>query len=185
MNRRKCLWVKAHAAVGVKTNVVTSVRILDKDAADSPQFSPLVKATAQGFTIKEVSADKGYLGTENYELVDKLGGTGFIAFKENTTGAVGGLFEKMFYYFKFRKDEFLQHYHKRSNVESTFSAIKRKIGDSVRSKTDVAMVNEVLCKILCHNLTCLIQEQHTLGIEPVFWPEESEKATMLALPKSV
>jgi hypothetical protein len=36
-------------------------------------------------------------------------------------------------------------------------AVKRKFGDSVMSKTDAAMTNEVLCKILCHNLTCLIQ----------------------------
>jgi hypothetical protein len=51
-------------------------------------------------------------------------------------------------YFQFRKTEFLQHYHKRSNVESTFSMMKRKFGDSLRSKTDVAMINETLCKIL-------------------------------------
>ena len=55
------------------------------------------------------------------------------------------------------------------NVESTFGAVKMKFGDSVRSKTDTAMKNEVLCKFLCHNLTCLIQEQEALGIEPVFW----------------
>ena len=66
----------------------------------------------------------------------------------------------------------MEHYHRRSNVESTFSAIKRKFGDSVLSKTDAAMVNEVLCKLLCQNLCCLIQEQCELGIEPVFWPEE-------------
>ena len=41
------------------------------------------------------------------------------------------------------------------------------------SKTDAAMTNEVLCKILCHNLTCLIQEQETLGIVPIFWKEEA------------
>ena len=34
------------------------------------------------------------------------------------------------------------------------------------------MVNEVLCKFLCHNLTCLIQEQETLGITLVFWKDE-------------
>jgi hypothetical protein len=34
------------------------------------------------------------------------------------------------------------------------------------------MVNEVLCKVLCHNLTVLIQEQETLGIVPVFWKDE-------------
>ncbi|HET6882320.1 MAG TPA: hypothetical protein VFI31_19300 [Pirellulales bacterium] len=27
-------------------------------------------------------------------------------------------------------------------------------------------------KFLCHNLTCLIQEQETLGIAPIFWNDE-------------
>jgi len=101
-------------------------------------------------------------------------GTGFIAFKANATGGAGGLYEKMFHYFQFRREDFLQHYHKRSNVESTFSAVKAKMGDSVRSKTDVAMVNEVLCKLLAHNICCLIQEQAELGIEPMFWAENTE-----------
>ena len=39
-------------------------------------------------------------------------------------------------------------------------------------KTDTTMTNEVLCKFLCHNLTCLIQEQETLGIAPIFWNDE-------------
>jgi hypothetical protein len=74
VNRRKCLWVKAHAACGVRTNVITSIRILDKDAGDSPQFGPLVKSTAANFTIGEMSADKGYLSTENVETVAQCGG---------------------------------------------------------------------------------------------------------------
>jgi hypothetical protein len=44
-----------------------------------------------------------------------------------------------------------------------------KFRDHVRSKTPVAMVNEVLCKIICHNICCLIQESHELGIDPAFW----------------
>ncbi len=66
-------WVKAHAMCGTKTHVVTAVEIHDKDAADSPQFKPLVEATAKHFTIKEVPADKAYLSHDNLELVDKLG----------------------------------------------------------------------------------------------------------------
>jgi hypothetical protein len=31
--RSKCVWVKVHIACGMKTNIVTAVRILDKDAA--------------------------------------------------------------------------------------------------------------------------------------------------------
>jgi len=71
----------------------------------------------------------------------------------------------VFHYFQFHRDEFLAHYHKRSNVESTFSMIKAKFHDDVRSKTDTAMMNEVLCKIVCHNICCLIQESHELGIK--------------------
>ena len=91
-----------------------------------------------------------------------------------STDERGGLWADLFHYFCGHRDEFLPHYHKRSNVESTFSAVKRKFGDAVRSKTDTAMVNEVLCKFLCHNLTYLIQEQETLGIAPIFWKDEPE-----------
>ena len=61
---------------------------------------------------------------------------------------------------------------RRSNVESMFSMVKAKFRDSVMSKTDTAMKNEVLCKFLCHNICCLIMSQVELGIELVFWKNE-------------
>ena len=36
-------------------------------------------------------------------------------------------------------------YHKRSNVETTFSMIKEKFGTRLLSKKELAQVNEVLC----------------------------------------
>lgn len=171
ITRQRCVWVKVHCAVGTKTNVVAAVRILDKDAGDAPQFKPLLEKTQEEFTIGEVSADKAYASLENFDAVEASGGQAFIAFKKNATGGCGGTFAKAFHYFQFKQDEYMAHYHKRSNVESTFSAVKRKFGDSVRSRCDVAMVNEVLCKLLCHNLCCLIQEQEELGIAPVFWKD--------------
>jgi transposase len=162
-------WVKCHFTCGVKTNIITAVVIKDKNAADSPLLPEMLKTTAKNFTVKEFSADMGYISKENYEAIEKVGAKGYIPFKSNATGAVGGIYEKMFHYFSFKRDEFMQHYHKRSNVESTVSMVKRKFGDFVRSKSDVAMTNEVLCKILCHNLVVLIHEMYELGIEPVFW----------------
>jgi len=175
ITRQKCVWTKIHIASGVRTNIVTAVRVLDKDAADCPQFIPLVRETAKGFEIGEVSADKAYASLENFEEIANMGAQAYIAFKNNTTGAIGGQFEKAFHYFKLNQEEYMAKYHMRSNVESTFSSVKRKFGDSVMSKTDTAMVNEVLCKFLCHNLSCLIMEQETLGIVPVFWKDESEQ----------
>jgi transposase len=165
-------WVKAHAICGVKTNIVTAVEIGERDAADSPFFKPLVEKTAEHFIIKEVPADKAYLSHENLALVDRLGGTAYVPYKVNSqAGEAGSLWEKMYFYFQFRRAEFLQHYHLRSNIESTFSMVKAKFRDHVRSKTDVAMRNEVLCKFLCHNI-CVVHQSHIeLGIAPVFWQE--------------
>jgi hypothetical protein len=70
----------------------------------------------------------------------------------------------------------MQHYHKRSNVETVYSMIKTKFGGMVRSKTPVAQVNEVLCKILCHNICVLIQSMYELGIEPMFYTFEAKQS---------
>jgi hypothetical protein len=92
--RQKHVWVKVHIACGVKTNVVTAVRILDKDAGDSPQFVPLVKDTARNFSIGEVSADKAYASLENFEAVADCGGTGFLAFKSSPTGRLAACLKR-------------------------------------------------------------------------------------------
>lgn len=170
-------WVKVHAMCGAKTNVVTAIEIGERSAGDSPFFKPLVEATARNFTIKEVPADKAYLSAANLELVDKHGGTAFILPKSNSKpGEPESLWGKMFHYYNLRREEFLAHYHQRSNAESTFSMIKAKFRDHVRSKTDDAMRNEVLCKFICHNICVVIQSQCELGIEAEFWKEENEAA---------
>ncbi|HXL68808.1 MAG TPA: transposase [Xanthobacteraceae bacterium] len=167
--RQQHEWVKVHLMCGVRTNIVTAVEIKDKDASDTKLLPALVDATAENFRLNEVSADKGYGSLKNYKAIQYHGATPYIAFKSIHTGRAPGLWQRMFHYYNFNRDQFLAHYHKRSNVESTFSMIKAKFRDHVRSKTDVAMVNEVLCKILCHNICCLIQESYELGIATVFW----------------
>jgi len=125
-------WVKAHAICGTKTHVVTAVEILDRDAADCPQFKPLVEKTAENFTVKEVPADKAYLSHDNLELVDRLGGTAYVPFKSNSVqGMAGKLWEKMFHFYSLNREEFLRKYHQRSNAESVFSMITDRCANKV------------------------------------------------------
>ena len=166
MTRSKAVWVKVHLCCGTKTNVVTAVVIGDKNLGDCPQLPALTNKTAENFTIRELSADKAYLSADNLALLDQRGIAPYIPFKTNSVLGNTPVWDKMFHYFNLHREEFLQHYHKRSNVESTFSSIKRKFGDAVRSKTDTAMMNEALAKIVCHNLCCVIQEWYELGIDP-------------------
>jgi transposase len=167
--KQKHDWVKCHLMCGVKTNIVTAVEIHDQFASDIKLLPALVNTTAQNFQMAEVSADRGYGSKANADAIANAGAVPYISFMSHHTGSGDGTWAKMFHYFQFRRTEFMAHYHKRSNVESTFSMMKRKFGDSLRSKTDVAMINETLCKVLCHNLVVLIHETHELGIDPVFW----------------
>jgi transposase len=163
-------WVKAHVMCGVKTNIVTSAEISGAHAHDTNFFSPLVNETAKHFNVREISADKAYSNYANMRLVDNKGATAYIDFKSNANDkGKCAIWNKMYHYYQFKREEFMMHYHKRSNVESTFSMIKAKFGGFVRSKLPVAQMNEVLCKILCHNLCCLIQSTYELGIEATFW----------------
>lgn len=182
-------WVKAHVMCGVKTNIITAVEIRGKNCGDAPMMPHLINTTADNFQMKEVSADKAYGSFKNYDAISGVGATPYIPFKENSRKEVilthlkselwghkirdekttkNVLWNKMYHLFRFHKEEFMQHYHRRSNVETVFSMIKTKFGGSVRSKTDTAMINEVLAKILCHNICVLIQETEELGINIQF-----------------
>jgi transposase len=165
-------WVKVHIAVGTKTHIITAAAIYGRHTNECPILPELVKVTGQNFMPKEWSADKEYLSVQNIETIFAQDALPFIAFKSNSTGGVGGLFEKMFHYYSLKRDEYMDHYHRRSNVESVFSAIKRKFGDYIRSRSDVAMKNEALAKLLAYNITSVIHSQCELGIAPIFWPEQ-------------
>ena len=164
-------WVKAHIAVGVVTGVVTAVEITDWTANDNPYLAPLVEDTARHFAIRDVTADKQYIGRKNAAAVEQVGATPYIPFKVNSVvhaKDAGTAWERMYHRFALERKSFLEHYHQRSNVESTFGAIKAKFGSAVRSRGEIGQTNEVLCKVLAHNITVLIHAMETLGIEPEF-----------------
>src|SRR5467141_3198990 len=169
-------WVTVHLMCGVDTKIVTSVDVSGWAANDTPFFVPLLERTAKYFQVQEVSADKAYISRKNLAATAKLGAMPYIPFKTNTALPIkNSVWAEMYHYFMYNREDFLAHYHKRSNVETAFSMIKGKFGDSVRSKHDIGQLNEVLCKVLCHNLCVLIQAIHELGIEPRF-----EKSLMKA-----
>ena len=163
-------YIKIHAMIGVKTHIVTAVTVTDRDRHDITQFKPLLEKTAQNFAMAEVSADKAYSSREMIAFIDDMGVAPFIPFRNNSTikaSKKAPAWDRLFHLYNFRRDEFLAHYHKRSNVESAFSSMKRKFGDFIRSKTERAQINEVLLKVLAHNIVCLVHSISELGVGEV------------------
>ena len=170
--RKKARWVKCHLICGVRTNIVTDVEITGPDANDAPYLAPLVETTARTFQVDEVSADKAYLSKRNLQTVADVGGRAYIPFKSNSMLTLPtdehAIWDQAFHYYNLHRAEFLKRYHKRSNVETTFAMIKAKFGGSVRAKTPAAQANEVLVKVLCHNIAVLIRSMYELNVPLLF-----------------
>ena len=173
---KEAKWVKAHIMSGSVTNIVTTAKVTEEASNDSPHLIPFLNTTAEHFNVEEVSADKAYLSKKNLREIEAVGADGYIPFKTNSVPFTPNhkrdrVWERAFHFFNLHRDEFLSRYHQRSNVESTFGAIKAKMGASVRSKAPTAMINESLCKILAYNITVLIAAMYEFGINPEFFSD--------------
>ena len=137
-------------------NIVTAIKVTPSNVSDTTVMPELLDTTSDRFTMAEVSADKAYLSEKNIHHIKKLGADAYIPFKSNTTGKGSILWRQLYGRFISDPGTFKAHYHRRSNVETAFSMVKAKFGDSVRAKSDTGQVNEVLLKFLYHNICVLI-----------------------------
>jgi transposase len=168
--RSKRQWV---AMTGVRTNIVTAVEMSGGNAHDTSFFRPMLATTVQNFTPRDVTADKAYSSKANLQAVEDAGATPYIPFLGvpsyqgmlPTIAPETSVFYRMQHFFAFQRDTFLSHYHQRSNVETTFWMIKKKFGEALRSKSEIGQMNEVLAKVVAHNLCVLIAAMHELGME--------------------
>lgn len=158
-------YIKLHALVGTKTNVIATASITDRDGADYNQFAPLLTEGAKSMTMTEISADKAYIGKTNMDAAAAVGAEIYIPFRSDMIDRPSSpIWTKLFHLYHFKQDEFLPLYHKRSNSESTFSAIKRLFGEILRSKTFPAQANELLFKVIAYNITCMVHSIFELGV---------------------
>ena len=58
-----------------------------------------------------------------------------------------GAWARMYLLFMYKREEYMAHYHKRSNIETAHSMIKGEFGSHLRSKNDTGQINEALCKV--------------------------------------
>lgn len=162
-------YVKGHICIGTRTNIICSAEVTYATESDVNQAPKLLNSLKQ-FNPKQVSGDKGYSSYKILQLIDSIGADPFIVFKDNTNPIKNSpeIWKKVYHYFKSNKEYFLNQYHKRSNVETTFSMIKTRLGEFLRSKTHEAQKNELLIKFIVHNLTCIVQEIFENGINVDF-----------------
>jgi len=160
-------YLKGHILIGTRTNIICECEITTGNFADARQAPSILIKGGANFNMKEVSADKAYSSKLIFRILESLNTMPYIPFKKITTRQTENspdLWNKMFLFFQNNREEFFEHYHKRSNVETTFSMIKLRLGEYLKSKKYTAQRNELLIKFICHNICCLIQNIYDRGI---------------------
>jgi transposase len=168
--KKERVWRKAHAMIGCTSNTVLSIKVTKGHKADSTMFEEVVGNKTKWFNMEDFVADKAYNSRDIYEFLHKINLNPIIPFKKNVSGKARGsmLWAKMFKYFNDNYQEFMDRYHQRSNVETSFHMVKQRFGDNLKTKSFEANVNEIKVKFLCHNLCVLIQEIFERKIEVDF-----------------
>lgn len=180
-------WLKLHALIGVRTNVVVCAEVSEGYDNDYPYFKPLLqRARALGFEFGEICADKGYLGADNLLTALLAGVRPYIPFKSNSVMGAdkSSVWNRMLHDYRHNQEEWKPHYHRRSNVETTFSMIKARFDERLRSKTRTAQINEILLKTLCHNIRALVHSMYEFGLslDGVFGAEDTRVAKIIPFP---
>ncbi|MBI4147286.1 transposase [Candidatus Woesearchaeota archaeon] len=154
---------------------VTTSRILNSAVAvdvdcdrgkDSIYMRGHVDRVKKNFRINDWCGDGMYCSRDNCDKVRETGGNPWFRPKKSFTLKQRGskAYTEMMIAFIIETEESLKRYHKRSNSESTFSAKKRKFGNSVRSRNDVAKENEEHLAWICYNLSVLSRAKYEHGI---------------------
>lgn len=174
-------WVKLHVMVGTCTHAITGVQVTPE--ADCPQLPELLAQTQKNFDVREVSADKAYSSKKNHRVLERCGVEAYIPFKVNAVfDPKCEAWSRHLAEFLFNQERFLPHYNRRSNVETVMSMLKMKFGASVRSRSPIAQMNEVLAKCLLHNLACLVQAIFAAGLAPRFWQDAAPSGLAKVIP---
>ena len=103
--------------------------------------------------------DKAYASRRNAQYVEDRGGTPFLMPKDNATARTRNCpaWKRMVLYRQRHPRAFEGRYHRRSNVEATNSAFKRRLGSALRSRTWWNQRREAALKVIVFNLRLLIR----------------------------
>ena len=171
VERKSREWLKVHIVVGTNTHIIVGARVEGWRSSDSGQFIPLFQRVTKLFDVKHISADMAYTGRENFDAAESWGATLFTpfhnrhvrppAFDQSAWAGAYRMFADNF-------DEWFPTYHRRSLSETAFSTVKRLLSETIRSKTPIAQINEMLLKVLAHNIIVLIRAIFVMDLHPFF-----------------
>lgn len=164
--RRDC--DKVHIAVCSDLLLILNWRITRWSKNDSPFFKILL---APFKLLGIIIADLGYSSRENHQFVFDRNGASFIPFKSNATAKTKSspAWKFAFNLWSVCKTIYQSIYHQRSKVECVFSALKKRYGDKLNSRSANMRKKEMTLRFIAYNLRIIVYYQYAVGNNLNLW----------------
>lgn len=152
--RRK--YLKLHIVADKDSKKIVGFRVTSEHTGDSKKFIPLVKEVSRKGKIAKAYADAAYDSRRNFNLLEELRIEPAIKIRRNSrTRSLGSplrkeeaLLVKRLGYEGWKR---LKEYGKRWIAEIVFSALKRALGEALRSRRFLAQKAEASLKVMLYN----------------------------------
>jgi transposase len=109
--------------------------------------------------------DKGYDSEEIHELIhDTLNSCSLIPVRNRKRKRISGYYRK-----RIALSFDLKRYHQRSKVETVFSVLKRKFGESIKARKYRLQIKEIKIKVILYNISRMILTLSFLNLFEEFY----------------
>ena len=162
--------IMVHISVGTRSNVVVALDVRRDRGGDNEILRSHVERVGEAFDVEEWSGDRAYLTRKNCDAVSAIGAEPWFKPKSNTIARAGGspAWRRMVLSFQNHPAMASEKYHRRSNVESTYSAKKRKFGSRVRGRSSTSQRLEESVSWVGYNMSMVPRARFEFGIDIPF-----------------
>jgi len=158
-------FLKTSIAVDTSFQIITGLKISQHPIHDIPHAEKLLKQTQRTRKSDLYVMDKGYDSEEIHRLIrDTLNSCSLIPIRDRKRKQIIGYYRRKMVML-FDPDQ----YHQRTKVDTVFSVLKRKFGESLKARKYRLQVKEIKIKVILYNLSRLITSFFVLMVIEVFY----------------
>ena len=145
-------FLKTSIAIDTTKQIITGLKISQHPVHDVPHAEKLLKQCQRTRKSDLYVMDKGYDSEKIHELIrDTMHSCSLIPVRTRKRKRISGYYRK-----RLAQSFDFTRYHQRNKVETAFSVMKRKYGESLKARKVRLQVKEIKMKVILYNISRLL-----------------------------